>query len=157
MRDRDGGRDCFSGFLVLNLESVANGGEVGLGEGDLLHVAVDRDVDGFSLGEKDGVECTVARGEEAVGEPDDGGAKAGDAGFDRDEVVVAGGGFVTAGGFNDGQVAVVLQLHLFVFEAELAEELDAADFGPDEVIGIVSDTHLVGFRIADAEGGDGRH
>src|SRR6202020_2581718 len=92
-----------------------------------------------------------------VGELDDRGAEAGDASLDSDEIVVAGGRFVAAGGFDDGEMAVVLQLHLLVLEAELTEEFDTANFAPDEVIGVVGDTHLVGFRVADAEGGGRWH
>jgi len=51
----------------------------------------------------------------------------------------------------------VLQFHLLVVEAEGAHELHAADLEPDEVVGVVDDAHLVGFRVADAEFGGGGH
>ena len=137
-------------------QAAADGGEIGLGQRTFLHVAVDGNVDGFGVGEENRLGFAVAGAEEAIGELDDRGAEAGDAGFDCDEVVVAGRRFVAAGGFDDGEMAVVLEFHLFVLEAELAEELDASNFAPDEVVGVVGDAHLVGFGVADAEGGGGR-
>lgn len=136
------------------LQSGADGGEIRFGQRAFLHVAVGRDVDGFGFGEENRLAFT--RTEEAVRELNNRGAQAGDAGFDGDEVVVTSRRFVAAGGFDDGKMAVVLELHLAVFEAELAEKLDAANFGPDEVVGIVGDAHLVGFGVADAQGSGGR-
>jgi len=138
------------------LQGGTDGGEIGLGQRAFLHGAIDRDVDGFGIGEENRLGFAVPGAEEAVGKLDDRGAQAGDVGFDGDEVVVASRRFVAAGSFDDGKMAVVLELHLFVLETELAEELDAANFAPDEVVGVVGDTHLVGFSVADAESGGGR-
>src|SRR5690349_81132 len=48
-------------------------------------------------------------------------------------------------------MAVVLKLHLLVFKAETAHEFNAPDLHPDEEIGVINDTHLVGFGVADAQ------
>ena len=136
---------------MVGLEEGADGGKIGLGKRALLHFAIDGDMNGFGVGQE--FRRAVARSKEAVGKLDDRGAQAGDAGFDGDEVVVSGRRFVAAGGLDNGEVAVVLQLHVSVIEAELAKELDAADFAPDEVIRVVGHAHLVGFRVANAQRG----
>ena len=98
--------------LSFFLEAGSNGGEIGLGQRALLHVAVDGDVDGFGVGEENRLGLAIAGAEEAIGEFDDRGAEAGDVGLDDDEVVVAGRRLVAAGGFDDGEMAVVLELSL---------------------------------------------
>ena len=55
----------------------------------------------------------------------------GDARADAQFFVVARGVQVTAMGFGDDDVAVVVSLHHFVFDADGAHEFDAADFKPD--------------------------
>ena len=40
-----------------------------------------------------------------------------------------------------------------VIEAKLTQQFDSAHFKPDEVVGVVDDTHLVGLSIADADAG----
>ncbi len=85
---------------------------------------------------------------DGVREAENGAADAGDAGADEELVVVAGGGFVAAGGFDDGDAGLLLALHGFVVEAELAHEFGAADLEPYEVVGVVDDAHLVGFGVA---------
>jgi hypothetical protein len=39
---------------------------------------------------------------------------------------------------------------LFVIEAARADEFDPADLHPNEIIGVVNDTHLIGFSVADS-------
>ena len=70
--------------------------------------------------------------------------------MDLDDVVVAGGGAVAAGGFYYWQDAAVFGFEGAIVEAERAQELDTAQFKPDQVVGVVDDTHLVCFRVADA-------
>ncbi len=76
-------------------------------------------------------------------------------GFEQQLVVVARGRFVAAIGFDDRDVAIVVDLHLFVLEAELAQELDPAKLKPDEEVGVVDDSHLIGLGITHADSGLG--
>ncbi len=90
---------------------------------------------------------------DGVGEAQNRTADAGDACADDELVVVARGRLVARRGFDDGDHAAFLLLHGFVVEAHGADEFDAADFKPDEVVGVVDDAHLVGFGIAHADAG----
>ena len=69
----------------------------------------------------------------------------------RQHIVKSGGPLVAAIGFGDDDEAIVLDLHLLVFKAQLAAKLDAARFKPDEIICVIDDAHLVGFRITHAD------
>ena len=42
----------------------------------------------------------------------------------------------------------MVPLHVAIGKSQLAHKVDASDFEPDEVIGVVDHTHLVGFRVA---------
>jgi len=66
-------------------------------------------------------------------------------------VIVARGGLKAATDLRHSDVAVIFLLHEAIFKAKLAQQFYAADFKPDNVIGVVNDAHLVGFRIAHAE------
>src|SRR6266849_5302497 len=68
-------------------------------------------------------------------------------------VIIVYGSLVAAAGIDYGNKAVVVALHIFIAEAELAEEFHASHFKPDEMIGVIDDPHLVGFGIADANAG----
>ena len=105
-------------------------------------------VDGVARGE----EFLVGLTEDFVAELE--GARLGfeDARANGEEFVVAGGMVVAAMDVGDDDVGVVLEFHLFVVEAEGAHEFDAADFKPDEEVGVVDNTHLIGFGVADADG-----
>jgi hypothetical protein len=52
-------------------------------------------------------------------------------------------------------MAIVVNLHLLVVEAYLAQKLDPADLEPNEEVGIVDDPHLVGFGITHTDSGLG--
>jgi hypothetical protein len=67
-----------------------------------------------------------------------------------DLVIIVHGSLVAALRIDDGNEAVVFPLHIFIAEAELAEQFDPPHFKPDEMIGVIDDAHLVGFGIADA-------
>jgi hypothetical protein len=70
---------------------------------------------------------------------------------DEDLVVVARGGLVAQLHVDDGDVAVVLLLHVAIAEAERAQQLDAADLEPDDEVRVVDHAHLVGLGVAHAE------
>src|SRR5690242_18463583 len=65
-------------------------------------------------------------------------------------IVVARGCFVPAACVDHGDVAAVLLLHVFVRESELAEEFDAPDFKPHEMVGMINHAHLIGLSVANA-------
>ncbi len=115
------------------------------------------DLAGASAGYVDGVaggeEFLVVLAEDFVAEFE--GASFGfeDAGADGEEFIVAGGMVIAAVDVSDDDVGVVLKLHLLVVEAEGAHEFNATDFKPDEVVGVIDDAHLIGFGVADADGG----
>src|SRR5450631_2269553 len=95
----------------------------------------------------------VVIAEEFVGEADRAIAGFGDTGADAEALVVARGVEIAAVSVDYDDVAIVGGFHGFVFDAEGAHELDAADFEPDEIVGVVDDAHLVGFGVAHADGG----
>src|ERR1019366_9438343 len=68
-----------------------------------------------------------------------------------DLVIIVHGSLVAAAGIDYGDEAVVFALHIFIAETELAEKFHASHFKPDEMIGVIDDSHLVGFGIADAD------
>src|ERR1039458_168829 len=68
-----------------------------------------------------------------------------------DLVIIMYGSLVAALGIDYGDEAVVFALHIFIAEAELAEEFHTSHFKPDEMIGVIDDAHLVGFGIAGAD------
>src|SRR5690606_15002948 len=76
-----------------------------------------------------------------------------DPGLDADLLVVASGCEVADVRIGDGQVHAVA-LELRVGPAQGTQEVRAADLAPDEVMRVVHDTHLVGFSVAHAQGGD---
>ena len=59
--------------------------------------------------------------------------------------------FVAAGEVDDGKEGGLFALHGFVVDAQGAEELGAAGFEVDEVVGVVDDAHLVGFGVTDSD------
>src|SRR5208282_5054755 len=71
---------------------------------------------------------------------------------DRELVVESRRTLVAARGLGDDDEAVVLDFHLLVLESKLAAKLDAAHFEPREVISIIDQPHLVGFRVSNAHG-----
>src|SRR4029079_1584183 len=68
-----------------------------------------------------------------------------------DLIIVARRSFVTAASIDHGDMATVLLLHVFVRESELAEELDASNFKPHEMIRVIHHTHLIGLGVAHAD------
>jgi hypothetical protein len=67
---------------------------------------------------------------------------------DQDFVVVAGRRAIAATGFVYRQDALVLGFQLAVGKAQGAQQFDAANLKPDQVVGIVDNAHLVGLGIA---------
>jgi len=123
----------------------------------LLHLAVADHVDGFAFCQERGFFALGGFAEDAIGEFEDRAAQQGGTAFDQNLVVIAGRGAIAAGDFDHRENAAVLLFQLAVREAEGAEQFDAADFEPDEVVGIVDDAHLVGLCVADSDFGGYRH
>src|SRR5581483_11353831 len=69
-----------------------------------------------------------------------------------DLVVVLRRRAVFAVRFDHGQ-REAFDFHLAVAPAGRSEQIGAAHFEPDQVVGVVDDTHGVGFRVADAYAG----
>src|ERR1039458_1872623 len=67
---------------------------------------------------------------------------------DGDHVIVAGRGLVAAAHVHDGDVCAVLLFHCAVGEAHLAQHLYPPHLKPDDKVGVIDHTHLVGLRIA---------
>src|SRR5216683_4739116 len=61
--------------------------------------------------------------------------------------VIARGGVVAAAHVGDDDVAVVVDFHALVFDAQRAHQLHAPDFKPDQVIRVIDHAHLVGLRV----------
>src|SRR5882672_4946612 len=71
----------------------------------------------------------------------------------QDFVIIEHGGLVAATRVNNGDEAIVFALHFLVGEAELAQQFDAANLEPDEMIRVIDDAHLVSLGVADADAG----
>src|ERR1019366_8497555 len=67
---------------------------------------------------------------------------------DGDHVIVAGGDLVAAAHVHDGDVGAVPLFHFAIGEAQLAQHLHPAYLKPDDEVGVIDHTHLVGLRIA---------
>ncbi len=134
---------------------MGRGGEQGE-EGLFVFFGEMFDLAGASAGYVDGVaggeEFLVGLTEDFVAELEGAGLGFEDARADGEEFVVARGMVVAAVDVGNDDVGIVLEFHLFVVEAESTHEFDAADFEPDEEVGVVDNTHLIGFGVADADG-----
>lgn len=125
-------------------------------EGGFVFFGEVLDLAGASAGYVDGVaggeEFVVGLAEDFVAELEGAGLGFEDAGADGEEFVVASGMVVAAVDVRDDHVGVVFELHALVVEAEGAHEFDAADFEPDEEVGMVDNAHLIGFGVTHADG-----
>jgi len=68
----------------------------------------------------------------------------------HDLVIIVHGRLVAAAGIDHGNAAVVFLLHIFIAEAELTEQFHPPHLKPDEMVRMIDDAHLIGFRIADS-------
>ena len=76
---------------------------------------------------------------------------ASDGGVDGDFFVVAGRSEVAALGAGDGEVEAGFEFQVAVDDAGGAAIFGAADFHPNEIVGVIDEAHLVGFGVAHAE------
>lgn len=76
-------------------------------------------------------------------------------GFDFDLVVITRGAQIAAVDFGDSEQDSVLAFEIAIAETGLAAVIDTGHFHPNEVVGVVHDTHLVSLGIAYANSGDG--
>ena len=76
---------------------------------------------------------------------------ASDGGADGDFFVVAGRREVAALGAGDGEVEAGFEFQVAVDDAGGSAVFGAADFHPNEIVGVVDEPHLIGFGVAHAE------
>lgn len=74
-----------------------------------------------------------------------------DARRDDQIVFIAGRRQIPAISFGDYHIQSGLLLHIAIRESAVNAELAAADFKPDQVIGVIGDAHLVGFSVSDLD------
>ncbi len=74
-----------------------------------------------------------------------------DLSLDDDLLIVAGRVMVPAGGFHHRQEQALPTLQVLIIEPSGANKFYAPDFHPDQVIRVIHDTHLIGFRVAHAK------
>ena len=75
--------------------------------------------------------------------------------LDPDEVIVSSGRVASHRHVHDCEGHAVA-LELRVRRARGPDVLGAADFAPDQVVGVIHDSHLIGFRVADTQFSDMR-
>ena len=65
-----------------------------------------------------------------------------------DLVIVMRRSAIAAACVHYGDEAAVVLLHLAIGESKLPQQFNPANFKPNEVIGMIDHTHLIGFRVA---------
>ena len=105
----------------------------------------------FSFGQQNRFGVGDILAQDAIRKFEHGAAQHGGAGLDENDVVVARGGAIAATGLDDRENALMLHFERLVAEAEGAENFNAAQLEPDQVVGVVDDAHLIGFRVAHAD------
>src|SRR5512146_2584277 len=68
----------------------------------------------------------------------------------NDLVIIESRSLVAAARIGHCDEATVMLLHVTIRKAKLPQQFHAANLKPDEVIGVVHHTHLVGFGVAHA-------
>ena len=111
-----------------------------------LHCPIDDDMLGFAFGQQKRVAV------QPVAEDQDRTTQGSNGGLQFQKVVIAGRLAVPAGGLDHRQDAVLLGFKLTVGEAHGAKHLHTAHLKPVELVAVVHDSHLIGFRVADADG-----
>jgi hypothetical protein len=71
--------------------------------------------------------------------------------FYYDFIVITRWRLVTAACVDHCNKAVVMLLHVFVGKPKLPQQFDPSDLEPDEVVGMINNSHLIRLRIAYAE------
>src|SRR5437879_1214346 len=66
----------------------------------------------------------------------------------NDLVIVTGRSLVPAARVDHRNEAVVVLFHVLVRETQLPEQFHSPDFEPDEMIGMIDHSHLIGLGIA---------
>src|SRR6266496_1339120 len=67
-----------------------------------------------------------------------------------DLFVIACRGPIAAAGIRHGDETAVVLFHIAIGKTKLAQHLDAPDFEPHKMIGVIDHAHLVRFRITHA-------
>jgi hypothetical protein len=68
----------------------------------------------------------------------------------NDFIVIPRRGLVSATRVNNRNKTLVLPFHLAIRESQLSQEFHTPDLEPDEMVGMIDDSHLVSFGIAHA-------
>jgi hypothetical protein len=111
----------------------------------------------LAFGQERGFGAVFSLAQDAVSEPYHGAAHHRGPGFDEDFFVVVSRRAVAAPGLDHRQNAMEFALQQLVRKTESAEELDAANLKPDQVVGVVDNAHLVCFGVADSNFGGHGH
>ena len=70
-------------------------------------------------------------------------------------IIVTDGRFVPAAGIDHSYEASIVLFHIAIGKAELAEQFNASDLEPDEMIGMINHAHLIGLGVANPQAGFG--
>lgn len=124
-----------------------------LGERGGPQFAVQKNMIGTAGGEEARCFAIFGDGPHLISERDGAMVRAGDDGGDFDFIVIARGAQIAAIDLGDREENAVIALEIFVAETVGAAVIDAGNFHPDEIVGVVDDAHLIGFRIAHANAG----
>jgi hypothetical protein len=67
--------------------------------------------------------------------------------------VIARRGAVAAFGLGHGDEASILALHVTIGKAQLPQQFDASHLEPDEMVGVINHSHLIGLGVTHAQPG----
>src|ERR1035441_9555332 len=129
----------------------AEHGMVFLGQLGPVHLPVHKDMPGVAGSQQ----AAVFRHPHFVVKDHDAGTSLFDPSLDEDLIVETGGRAVAATGLRHGEKDSVFAFHVSVVETTGFAQLDAAHFHPNQAIGVIDHTHLVGLGIAHADAGFG--
>jgi hypothetical protein len=86
-----------------------------------------------------------------VSKPEGPAAQFGDVGPDNQYVIIVRRRLIATIAFSHDQECIRVLFHVAIRKAARAAEFRASNLKPDQVVGVIDHTHLVGFGIANAE------
>src|SRR5208282_4254303 len=140
------------GIKLDALQPAGERAEIFVGQSARLHLGVGHEMRRFALGQQRGI--VVAQ--HGVTEPQYRTADVAQFGADAQQVVIPCGRLVAAARLRHYDVAAFFALQGLVVEPTLAQEFSPAHLEPCEIVAVVDDAHLVGLRVAHAQGGLGK-